>query len=184
MPSIGFSHQPQRQPYRIVLFGEKSSLAPALGPIRERVNGELLLPTGESTTTMVPALARRCEADGRPAVILYFADFDPAGWQMAISVARKLQALKALCFPTLDVRLYPIDTHPRRVGCPAHTRQPPIGRRASATWRGGRLGGFRFDPPGWVKGWAEWTKQRGPSDEFVSQSVTDRGTGNLGGRGG
>jgi hypothetical protein len=96
------------QPYRIVLFGEKSSLAPVLGPVRELVNGELLLPTGESTTTMVFNLAQRCVADGRPAVILYFSDFDPSGWQMGISVARKLQAIRTLRFPDLDCRLYPV----------------------------------------------------------------------------
>ena len=96
------------QPYRIVLFGEKSSLAPVLGPVRELVNGELLLPTGESTTTMVFNLAQRCVKDGRPAVILYFSDFDPSGWQMGISVARKLQAIRTLRFPELDVQLYPV----------------------------------------------------------------------------
>src|SRR6516165_4693400 len=115
MPAVGFGHQPHRQPYRIVLFGEKSSLAPVLGPIRARVNGELLLPTGESTITMVFNLAQRCVEDGRAAVILYFSDFDPAGWQMAISVARKLQALKTLCFPTLDVQLSPVALNYKQV---------------------------------------------------------------------
>jgi hypothetical protein len=108
MPSFSTMVTPHRQPYRIVLFGEKSSLGPVLGPIRDRVNGELLLPTGESTTTMVFNMAQRCVSDLRSAVILYFSDFDPAGWQMAISVARKLQALKTLRFPGLDVRLFPV----------------------------------------------------------------------------
>jgi hypothetical protein len=53
-------------------------------------------------------LARRCVTDGRPAVVLYFSDFDPSGWQMAISVARKLQALRTLRFPDLDLELYPV----------------------------------------------------------------------------
>jgi len=44
-------------------------------------------------------LAQRIVEDDRRAVILYFSDFDPAGWQMGISVARKLQALKTLRFP-------------------------------------------------------------------------------------
>jgi hypothetical protein len=108
MPSIAFSHRPHRQPYRIVLWGEKSSLGDALEPVRSMVNGEMLLPSGESTATMVFNMAQRIVEDGRPAVIGYFNDFDPAGWQMAISVARKLQALKTLRFPTLNVRLYPV----------------------------------------------------------------------------
>jgi hypothetical protein len=49
MPKIGV-HLRTRQPYRIILFGEKSSLGATLGNIRRTVNGELLLPTGESTT--------------------------------------------------------------------------------------------------------------------------------------
>jgi hypothetical protein len=108
LPEIIWTINARRQPYRIVLFGEKSSLGTVLGPIRQQVNGELLLPTGESTITMVFNLAKRCVEDDRPCVILYFSDFDPAGWQMVISVARKLQAFKTLCFPTLDVRLYPV----------------------------------------------------------------------------
>jgi hypothetical protein len=108
MPGITFNHRAHRQPYRIILFGEKSSLGTVLGPLRQRVNGELLLPTGESTITMVFNLAQRIVADGRPAVIFYFSDFDPAGWQMGVSAARKLQALRTLRFPTLDVRLYPV----------------------------------------------------------------------------
>ena len=95
-----------KQPYRIILIGEKSSLQEVLRPIAEQVHGELLLPTGESTDTMVHNAAARAVADGRPAVILYFVDFDPSGHQMAISVSRKLQALRTLFFPGLDIRLH------------------------------------------------------------------------------
>ena len=45
------------------------------------------------TDTLISGIASRAAADGRPLVVLYFADFDPSGWQMPISVARKLQAL-------------------------------------------------------------------------------------------
>jgi hypothetical protein len=46
-------------------------------------------------------------ADGRPAVVLYASDFDPGGRQMAVSVARKLQALRDLLYPDLDIQLHP-----------------------------------------------------------------------------
>lgn len=108
LPRLHVNVSAARQPYRIILFGEKSSLSTVLAPIRNLVNGELLLPTGESSTTMVFNLAQRCATDGRPSVVLYFSDFDPAGWQMGVSVARKLQALKTLRFPELDVTLYPV----------------------------------------------------------------------------
>ena len=91
------------QPYRIVLIGEKSSLADVLAPVARRVHGELLLPTGESTETMIAEMAARAAADGRPAIVLYFSDFDPSGWQMPISVARKLQGLRTLLYPNLQI---------------------------------------------------------------------------------
>jgi hypothetical protein len=96
------------QPYRIVFIGEKSSLADVLRPIAERVNGELLLPTGESTDSMIAEMAERATADGRPAVVLYFSDFDPSGWQMPLSVSRKLQALRTLLYPGLSIEVHRI----------------------------------------------------------------------------
>ena len=35
-------------------------------------------------------------AEQRPLIVFYFADCDPSGWQMGISVSRKLQALSVL----------------------------------------------------------------------------------------
>lgn len=96
------------QPYRIVMVGEKSSLTEVLAPIAEEVQGELLLPTGEATDTMIAEMAARAAADGRPTQVLYFSDFDPAGWQMPISVSRKLQALRTLHYPNLLIEVHRI----------------------------------------------------------------------------
>ena len=41
------------QPYRIIFIGEKVSLGPILRPIAQRVEGVLLLPTGEITDTQI-----------------------------------------------------------------------------------------------------------------------------------
>jgi hypothetical protein len=98
--------------YRIILIGEKSSLYSELAPIARGVEGELILPTGEISDTLIYQMAQRIVADGREAVILYFSDFDPAGYQMPISVARKLQALKTLMPLDLAARfgvaVYPV----------------------------------------------------------------------------
>jgi len=51
-------------------------------------------------------MAARAAADGRPAVVLYFSDFDPSGYQMPISVARSLQALRDLRYPGLDIQIH------------------------------------------------------------------------------
>jgi hypothetical protein len=81
-----------RQPWRIVIVGEKSSLADVLVPIARRVGAEIQLFTGTSTITGATSIAERIIQDGRPAVVLYFADFDPSGWHMPIIFSRQIQA--------------------------------------------------------------------------------------------
>jgi hypothetical protein len=99
---------PVNQPYRIIMIGEKASLDSILLPVVKEVGGELLLPTGEISETMVADMASRVATDGRPAVVFYFSDFDPSGHQMAISVSRRLQALRDLLYPNLEIELYPV----------------------------------------------------------------------------
>jgi Histidine kinase-, DNA gyrase B-, and HSP90-like ATPase len=96
-----------RQPFRICLIGEKASLGEVLRPIATKVRGEMLLATGEVSEAAAYGIAKRAAADGRPLRVLYFCDFDPAGWQMPISVARKLQAhiCREQRFHDLDVRV-------------------------------------------------------------------------------
>ena len=64
---------------------------------------------------MVADIARHAASDGRPIVIFYFSDADPSGWQMPISVARKLQALRDQRFPDLDVQVQPVALTPAQV---------------------------------------------------------------------
>jgi len=92
-PSISISGGHVSQPYNIAFIGEKSSLKPILQPIARRVGGQLWLPTGDLSTTMLSELEYKAYKDGRPLIILYFSDFDPSGFNMPICVARKLQAL-------------------------------------------------------------------------------------------
>jgi hypothetical protein len=77
-----------------------------LRPIAEEIGAEMLLPTGESSDTMIYGMAARAAEDGRPLAVLYFGDFDPSGNQMAISVARKLQAVRDLYFPDLRAEVH------------------------------------------------------------------------------
>jgi hypothetical protein len=99
---------PVNQPYRIIMIGEKASLDSVLLPVVKEVGGELLLPTGEISETLVADMAARVATDGRPAVVFYFSDFDPSGNQMAVSVSRKLQALRDLLYQDLAMELYPV----------------------------------------------------------------------------
>lgn len=104
------------QRYRIVFVGEKSSLDPVLSPIAERYEADLYLPTGEPSDTMLYRMARTSAEDKRPLVVLYFSDCDPAGWNMPISVARKLQAFRVIQFPDLDFEVHRVALTPSQVG--------------------------------------------------------------------
>jgi hypothetical protein len=96
MPGISVEDFRGVQPHRVVMIGEKSSLADVLAPAAQAHDADLYLPTGEMSDTLVYRIARTAAADRRPLVVLYFADCDPAGWQMPVSVGRKLQAFREL----------------------------------------------------------------------------------------
>jgi hypothetical protein len=124
------------QPHKLVLFGEKSSLADVLGPIATEHKADLYLPTGEISDTLLYQMARVGAEDGRPMVVMCFSDADPAGWQMPISIARKLQAFQAGLFPGLDVKVYRAALTPdqvREYGLPS-TPLKETERRGDA-WR-------------------------------------------------
>jgi hypothetical protein len=133
-PTLGIDDFIGTQPYKIVMVGEKSSLDPVLGPIAERYQADLFLPTGDISDTQVYQIAQIGAADGRPTVVLYFADADPSGWNMGIVIARKLQAFKILHFPDLDFQVHRVALIPdqvRRFGLPS-TPMKPTEKRANA----------------------------------------------------
>jgi DNA topoisomerase VI subunit B len=106
LPTLAASEaEKPRQPFRICMVGEKTSLGDVLRPLAQEVGAELLLETGEISEAHAYGIAARAAADGRPLRVLYFGDFDPSGWQMSVSLARKLQAHIVREFPGLDVRV-------------------------------------------------------------------------------
>jgi hypothetical protein len=115
-PRVGLRGFTARQPYHLTLVGEKSSLQPVLGRVARAYDADLFLPNGEISDTLLHRMASHAVEDGRPMIVLYFSDADPAGWQMPISVARKLQAFRAL--------EYDFEFEVRRVGLtPNQVRQ-------------------------------------------------------------
>ena len=107
-PRIYVDNFEGRQPYRLALYGEKTSLSPVLTPIAQYVTADLYLPTGEISDTQLHIMASNAAQDGRRLIVFTVADFDPAGWQMPISIGRKLQAFRDLLFPGLDFEVRPI----------------------------------------------------------------------------
>lgn len=97
-----------RQPFCFVIFGEKASLEEAVLPIARARQADLYLPTGEISDTLLYQIANEANEDGRPLVLFTLADCDPAGRQMSVSIARKLQAFKNLFFPNLRFEVVPV----------------------------------------------------------------------------
>lgn len=114
MPTIKVDFE-GRQRYRLAIVGEKSSLATVLRPIAEEFMSDLLLPTGELSDTMIYHLVRAAAEDGRRTVVFYVSDCDPSGWQMAISLARKIQALTDSLFPTASIEIRRVALTPDQV---------------------------------------------------------------------
>jgi hypothetical protein len=115
-PMVGLGDFEAAQPYRIIMIGEKSSLDDALAPIASSYGADLYLPTGEMSDTLIYNIASVGAEDGRPMVVLYFSDADPAGSQMPISVGQKLRAFKVGFFPELEFREYRVGLTPDQVG--------------------------------------------------------------------
>jgi hypothetical protein len=107
-PNVWVHDFVRRQPYAFAFFGEKSSLEPVLRPLAQTYRADLFLAAGELSDTLVWRMARDAAADGRPLIVFCFSDFDPAGAQMPVSIARKLQALKVMSFPELRGQVVPV----------------------------------------------------------------------------
>jgi hypothetical protein len=114
-PTVYCTEFAARQAYQLYLIGEKSSLGSVLGPVAKKYGATLALPTGEISDSQIHTLASHMAEDGRPAIVFYFSDADPAGWQMPISVARKLQAFRDLRFPDLSIQVHPVALTPEQV---------------------------------------------------------------------
>jgi hypothetical protein len=94
-----------RHAFQSVIFGEKASLEEVLTPLAEKHESDLYLASGEISDTLIYRIAKDADDDGRPLVVFIVADCDPAGWQMAVSIGRKLQAFRDLLFPNLRFEL-------------------------------------------------------------------------------
>ena len=120
-PTVKLDDFTGTQPYRIALVGEKASLEPVLGPIADQYNADLVLFSGNASSTRIWELAKAASNDGRPLVLLYFTDCDYWGWKMVSEVAWKLSALQTVQFPNLDFRCY------RAALTPDQVLNPPDG---------------------------------------------------------
>ena len=94
------------QPYTLIFAGEKSSLAPVVAPIANRMNAAMVFPTGEMSDGLIWQMVQAINQFDRPAVVFYLSDFDPSGFSMPKNVARKLQAMTTLGHLGEDVTVH------------------------------------------------------------------------------
>ncbi|TVR05826.1 MAG: hypothetical protein EA385_17275 [Salinarimonadaceae bacterium] len=135
-PWAGVANFDGRQPYALSIFGEKASLEDVVLPLAKRFDADLYLPAGEISDSLLYQMARDGAEDGRPMVTFVLADCDPAGHQMAVSIGRKLQALRDLHFPSLEFEVVPVAltvSQVRELGLPS-TPLKETERRADR-WR-------------------------------------------------
>jgi hypothetical protein len=88
-----------QQKYKLALYGEKTSLGSVLEPIAEEYDADLYLPSGEISNTLLAQMAAAGAEDGREMIVAVFADCDPAGYQMSVSIGHKLRAFRDLHYP-------------------------------------------------------------------------------------
>jgi hypothetical protein len=67
----------------------------------------MYLATGEQSDTHIHRIAKDAYEADMPLVVVTVSDFDPAGWQMPISIGRKLRAFQVALFPDLEYRVIP-----------------------------------------------------------------------------
>lgn len=66
LPTVEVANFTGAQPFKLVMVGEKSSLAEVLGPVAASYKADLYLPTGEISDTLIYRMAQIGAADGRP----------------------------------------------------------------------------------------------------------------------
>lgn len=106
-PTLRIVGDVYRQPWQQIIVAEKSGVGDLITPIARRYHATLALPNGEwSDGQLYDVLADAVTNDGRPVVIHQLGDFDPAGWQMAVSTARTAQAVRDSLFPDLEIKVH------------------------------------------------------------------------------
>ena len=127
-----------RQPFQFVIFGEKASLEAVALPVARLYQADIYLDTGEISDARMYRIAKDAVADGRPLVVFTLTDCDPAGYQMSVSIGRKLQALRDLLFKKLKFELVPVALTVEQV------RELGFRRRRSRRPKSGRIAGGKL----------------------------------------
>jgi len=103
-----YGYSGRQQNYHLEVWVEKTTMNDALEPICRRFDVNLVTGAGEMSITAALNLVQRVKQARRPCRVFYISDFDPAGYGMPVSVARKLEFFLRDRGLDLDIRLEPI----------------------------------------------------------------------------
>jgi len=93
------------QPSRLEVWLEKDALSGILRPICEEFHVGLVVGKGSFSLTCRKKLSERLSWDGRPAVILFLADYDPAGFMFKDNIRDALELFGSPEFEIVHVAL-------------------------------------------------------------------------------
>jgi hypothetical protein len=93
------------QAYHQEIWNEKSTVNDIVVPVCEHFGENYVYGLGEMSITAVKNLIHRVVSADKPVRIWYISDYDPAGENMPISVARKIEWFVRTHYPGLDIRL-------------------------------------------------------------------------------
>jgi hypothetical protein len=109
LPSLRLTQEPRiAQPYHLEIWIEKSTMNDVLSAPCRTYSVNLATFIGEVSATACKALIDRAIASGKPVRIGYISDFDPAGRNMPVAAARKIDWFAKKSGHDLDIRLEPI----------------------------------------------------------------------------
>jgi hypothetical protein len=91
LPALTLTAPTPEQRYHVELWAEETTMNDVLEPLARQYGVNLITGMGELSLTACHLFLERVEASGRPARILYVSDFDPAGDNMPVAVARKIE---------------------------------------------------------------------------------------------
>jgi hypothetical protein len=104
----GYDYAPEDQPYVVEVWVEKSTMDDVLTPLCQRLHVNLVTSVGFQSITGTIKMLRRIRSFDKPTRILYISDFDPAGDDMPVGVARQIEYWLQQYAPNAAIKLTPL----------------------------------------------------------------------------
>jgi hypothetical protein len=104
-PRLAISKPVIPQRYMVEIWVEKSTQNDILDPLGVQYGVNVFPGLGQSSETRCRELVERAQRAGKPVRILYISDFDPAGDNMPVAAARKIEFWIRMLAPDLDVQV-------------------------------------------------------------------------------